>query len=631
MLKFMREKFQYSLALKIILIAVAASFVGWGIGSGGRRGSRSDVIAEVMDQKITFQEFDRYYQSIVENYRRQLGDRFSPELLEQMDVKNGAFSSLARQKLQLALALQKGIAISDKELSRSIRSNTAFQRDGFFDQQLYVNILRSNRLEPQQYEQSVREEMIVGRLRSLVTDSTKVSQAEVRQAYTRDNEQVKVDFIAFESYKYRARIKPTPEEMLKFYEENMESFSKPPSLKMKYVKFAAADYLETVKVADEKVRTYYEENSREFWQEEKVKVRHILLKVDPGSSDKDWEKARVQAEDIIKKIAGGADFAKLAGEFSQDPGSKGKGGDLGFFPRGQMVKPFEEAAFALKPGELSEPVKSDFGYHVIKVEERQEEGQDPLDTVKDKIIEKLKKTEAVNIAEETAYNISYDITADNFDKTAADYDHKTQVTDWVFEGRFIAGIPGSRELAQAAFGLDVGEVSNALEAAGSYYIFTVLEKRDSYIPELTEMEKQVSSRVVGKMSHEQAEKDAEEAFTKLKVGKTLKELAEEYKLEVKDTDYFTRTGSPKGVGRITQFIQESFKLRTGGHSKVDAGSRFYLTTVTDRKGIGEGEYQREKGDFAKELLEKKRDLMYRIWLTRSMERVNINIRGDFNL
>lgn len=631
MLKFMREKFQYSFPLKIILIAVAASFVGWGIGTGGRGSKNSNVIAEVLDQKITLEEFQRYYNNLVETYRRQLGEQFSPELLERMNVKKGAFDTLTQEKLQLALALKKGIVVSDDELVKEIRSNPIFQRDGVFDQQLYENILRVNRLQPQQFEESMRGQMTRDKLRLLITDSVKVSDLEVRQAYTTDNEKVKVNYITFDSLKYGEKVKPAPAELQKYYQEKKESLKKPESAILKYVRLSPEDFMADVKVTEQEARKYYDDNQKEFKREPKVRARHILLMVAQGAPEPEWEKARGQAEEILKKMKGGADFAKLAKEFSQDPGSKESGGDLGFFSRGQMVRPFDDAAFSLKPGQVSDPVRSPFGYHIIKVEEKQEEAQEPFDSVKGRVLEKLKKSRAKEIAEEKAYNLSYDLTANTFDSVAAQRRLTPQVTEPVFRGRVIGNIPGSFKMSEEALKLKKGEVSNAVEVGGSYYVFTVLEKKDPYIPELKEVEAQVKAAYASEKGRELAEKDAQQAFSKLKAGKTLKQVAGEYQLEVGDSDFFTRTGSPKGVGRQPQFMQEAFQLKPGGRGMVNAGARFYLMELSGKEGINEAQFQGERERFTREFLERKRDLMYRTWLTRSRDRANIKMVGDFTL
>lgn len=631
MLKFMREKFQYSFPLKIILIAVAASFVGWGIGTGGRGSKNGNVIAEVMDQKITLEEFQRYYNNLVETYRRQLGEQFSPELLERLNVKKGAFDTLTQEKLQLALALKKGIVVSDDEVVKEIRTNPIFQRDGVFDQQLYENILRVNRLQPQQFEESMRGQMTRDKLRLLITDSVKVSDLELRQAYTTDNEKVKVNYITFDSLKYGEKVQPAPAELQKYYQEKRESLKKPESAILKYVRLSPEDFMADVKVTEQEARKYYDDNQKEFKREPKVRARHILLMVAQNAAEPEWEKARGQAEEVLKKIKGGADFARLAKEFSQDPGSKEGGGDLGFFSRGQMVRPFEEAAFSLKPGQVSDPVRSPFGYHIIKAEERQEEGHEPFDSAKAKILEKLKKSRAREIAEEKAYNLSYDLTANTFDSVAAQRRLTPQVTEPVFRGRVISNIPGSFKMSEEAFKLKKGDVSNAVEAGGSYYVFTVLEKRDPYIPELKEVEAQVRAAYTGEKGRELAEKGAQQAFSRLEAGKTLKQVAGEYKLEVSDSDLFTRTGSPKGVGRQPQFVQEAFQLKPGERRIVNAGARFYLMELSGKEGVNEAQFQGEREKFTREFLEKKRELMYRTWLTRSRDRANIKMVGDFTL
>ncbi len=631
MLKFMREKFQYSLPLKVILIAVAASFVGWGIGTSGRGSKQTDVIAEVMNQKITIQEFQRYYNSLVENYRKQLGDRFSPELLERLNVKSSAFNSLTQRKLLLAMALEKGMTVSDQELIVAIRKQPYFQRDGVFNQRLYENVLRQNRFEPQQFEEYFREDMLIEKLHSIIADSVKVSDIEVRKAYTRENEKVSVDYLSLDAFKYRDKIKPTDEELQKYFQESEESFKKPESLKLKYVKLSPQDYMNQVDVTEEEARSYYEDYPDQFKRGEEVHVRHILLKVEEGADESEWEKVRVEAEKLLKKIKGGADFAELAKKFSQDPGSKDKGGDLGSFPKGQMVKPFEEAAFSLKPGQVSDPVRTRFGYHIIKLEEKQEAGQEPFEDARKKIVEKLKKSKAQDIADDRAYNLSYDLSAEEFDKIAKEGGFKPQATDWVFKGGPIRDVPGSMQIMDDIFNLDVGDISKAMEAGGNYYIFTVLEKREPYIPELKEVEREVKSRYLNKRSREAVEEAAQEALSKLNSGKKLEEIIKEYSLSLQKTDFFTRNGSPKGVGRNPQFINEAFELKPGEYKMVNAGNRFFIISLSGTQGIKEAKFQKEREKFAQELLEKKRDLMYRTWTTRNMDRANIKIVGDFNL
>ncbi len=386
--------------IKSILWLIVFAFIGtifYSWGMGGASGSGGGAIATVQDAKISQVEYERTFNNLMNFYREQFGSQFSESLIEKLDLKTQALDVLVQKKLLLIKANELNIKVSDAEVIDRINGLPAFQKDKIFNNTAYQNFLKYKRLTPNEFEESQRESLLLEKIENLIKANVKVSPSDVDEAFRRENEKIKLDYIVFPEDHFKASEKVTQEEIRTFYEKNKIRFEVPEKIKVEYVKVIPKDYEGSIDIRDEDIADYYKTKIADFRVKKMYKAAHILFRPEPKndsseeSNKKAEEDAKKEADDILKKIRDGEDFAKLAKKHSDDTNSGEKGGSLGEFPKGMMVPEFEKALEKLKPGEISEPVKTSFGYHIIRLDEVSAERIKPLEEVKEEINNKLKK------------------------------------------------------------------------------------------------------------------------------------------------------------------------------------------------------------------------------------------------
>src|SRR3989338_11059423 len=363
MLQFMRD-YAKSWVIKVVLWTVVASFIGtmflvWGMG----RETSAGIVATVDGKKIIYSEYQEFYKRIYDFYKKQQGD-INEEVFAPI-IKKAAIDSLVTRKLQLSIAEQEGLIVTDEEVIDEIQGMDIFKRDGRFDKDLYIRILQANRMNPANFEDDVREDILVKKVENLIKDGVKISKKEVRDAYIRSNEKVDVDYLILTPDNFAHKVILTQDKVEEYYNNNKSLFQKGEEMVVEYISVDSKGFEANIKIEESSVSEYYNSHINEYKLPKSVKARHILIAASPDVDENTEIEHRAKALKILQELRGGGDFAELAMKYSDDP-NKSKGGDLGFFSRGQMVKQFEDASFALKEGEMSEPVRTPFGYHIIK-------------------------------------------------------------------------------------------------------------------------------------------------------------------------------------------------------------------------------------------------------------------------
>ncbi|MDL1988813.1 MAG: SurA N-terminal domain-containing protein, partial [Deltaproteobacteria bacterium] len=380
MLRFLRQS-ATSWLIKIILGAIVVVFVFWGVGSF--RSQRKARVALVNGETITLDEYSEAYNNIIEQLRQRLGNNLNDDMIKMLNVKGQAIDMLIDKKLMLQEATKLNLRVTDNELADTIRQIEAFQTDGNFDSQIYKNVLNQNRLTPEEFELIQKKAMIIEKLRSFILSNVKVSEQEAIEWFKWENISVNVDFVVFEPGRYDD-TNPTPDEINSFFEDNKRSYKTDAMVKVRFLRFDPDAYSSVVKITNEEIHDYYENNIEKFKTEKTIEARHILIKLDQSSNPETVEKKRKAALDIFKLAREGIDFAELAKQYSECP-SKNKGGYLGEFKKNAMVKPFAEKAFQMKAGEISEPVRTQYGWHIIRVEKVNEDTGVSFKNAEDKI------------------------------------------------------------------------------------------------------------------------------------------------------------------------------------------------------------------------------------------------------
>lgn len=508
MLELMRKN-AGSWMIKILLGAIALAFaLSFGVYS--YYGRPQEVAIKVNGEPISISQVRDEVARMTDEARAQMGDQFD-KLAPLLNLRQRAMDRLVDRALLFQAALRMGIVVTQEEIRRRISSMPVFQRNGQFDITIYQRVLSRNRLTPEDFEASQRDGLIMEKLSVLVAGAAQISPLEVELELEQRLTEVKGVYKLFNPDDYLKAQKVSQAEMESFYNQNKRNYLVPEKLVLSYIKFPVADYRDKVEIRPVDVRDFYDINRNRYAKPERVKVRHILFTLPEKPTKAQEEAARKLAEKVLELAKQpGQDFAQLAKEHSQGPTAK-NGGELGWFGRGQMVKPFEDLAFKLKPGQI-DMVKTRFGWHVIKVEGHQQAQTIPLEKVEAEIKNELIERKAKDMAAAAAERA--------FDKVAKGEDLKTlaknrkrsvYTTEPIAKGKPIEGLPGLKGLARAVEGLTAGQAIPVLHFEDG----SIVAVLDKFIPESVKPLKEIEEDVRLAVKEEKSEKEAETKAAKL--------------------------------------------------------------------------------------------------------------------
>ena len=626
MLRLMRDH-ATSWMIKFLLGAIVIVFVFWGVGSW--RSQKMNVLAQVNGERISIDEYRQAYNNMVERLRQNFGDRLDEDLLEQLQVRQQALETLINQKLMLQEAQRLDIRVPDQELADTIRQLPAFQRGGVFDRRAYEQVLARNHLSPEEFETLQRESMLIERLRSVLNSNTKVSQAEVLEWYNWKNAAVNIEYVLFPPDGEDGDIAaPAPEDIEAYFKEHSEAYKTEPQVKARYLVFHNDTYRSQVEVTDEEIADYYESHKDEFKQEKTVDARHILFKLGPDATEEAVEAARQKALDVMTQARQGTDFAELAKKYSEGP-TKDRGGHLGAFTRDKMVKPFSDKAFSMAAGEISEPVRTRFGWHIIKVEKVSEEKQQTLDeataSIRRKLADEKSKARAREEAE-MAFDTSFE--SDDLQKTAAALKLEILTTDF-FPSSGPKGIRNRTKFGEVAFGLGEGEISEIQDLGDGYYILQPVEKHPEQIPALSEVKDRVEKDLLAHRKDEKARMAAETFLTALQ---SKDEGNPKPEAEFKETGFFKRNASIPQIGYEQKINAAAFELKPESPlaDEILKGRKgYYVIRLKERQAPDAKGLDAEKDDIRRNLQQQKEFKTFEKWIALLRDRSEVVIEEKF--
>ncbi len=628
MLSLMR-KHAGSWLIKLILGAIVVVFVLWGVGSWTSQ--RSGRVATVNGDTITIDEYRITYKRLIDQVRQSFGNNANEELIKSLQLEQKALDQLVDNLLVRQAASELGMQVSDEDLSRSIRSISAFQVAGVFDPRRYQLILTNNNLTPEAFEINQRDTILTQKLNNFITASVKVSDQEAVEWFKWNDASVNLNFFLLDTSRYKD-IAVTDEEIQQYFESHKDAYKTEPAIKVRYLKFDPKTYISQVAISDDEISEYYDEHLAEFQNPKTVEARHILIKVDPNADPEDVAKAKERIESVLLKARDGQDFAELAKQFSEGP-SKDNGGYLGTFGREAMVKPFSDKAFAMQAGEVSDPVKTRFGWHIIKVEKVNEATTTSLADAQDDIRQKLAGERSKNIAYDAAESV-YDATfgGDQLTSIAAKQNLSIIATDFFTRQGPPKGVQKKAEFAAAAFNLPDGEVSDIQDFGDGYYIMEVIEKRAAQIPELNAVVEKVKADLINEKKDEKAKLDAEAVLAALKDGVSLAEAGKKFDLTPGETGFFKRNDSIPNIGYERELSRAAFELsdRNNLPGQVFKGRKgYYVIQFSQRKAPDMDEFDKEKVNIKERLLQQKRFKTFEAWLEQIRNRSEIVVEQDF--
>ncbi|WDP88616.1 MAG: SurA N-terminal domain-containing protein [Desulfobacter sp.] len=627
MLRYLREN-TGNWIIKIFLGIIVIVFVFLGVGS--MNANKRNEVALVNDEVITFNEFQDAYRNMIEQMRQQFGNALNEDLIKALNVKEQAVNSLIDQKILDMEADKLKIMVTDGELKDTLVGIKAFQKNGDFDMELYKGVLARNRMTPESFEALQRRAIKNRKLREMVLSGVTVSDEEALAWYRFNNTKTAIEYIKVDPGTF-TDITPTPEAVKKEYQDHLDAYKSQPELKVNYLVFSPEDHRDSFEVPGEQARDYYEQNKSRFTTPEQVEASHILIRVAEDADEAAVTKARKEADDIYEKATKGGDFAELAKTYSQGPTGP-KGGYLGKFDRRSMVKPFGDAAFAMTAGEISKPVRTQFGFHVIKVISRTAETVESFENAKPAIVKELASQELQNLAYYKAGE-AFDavVDGDDFQQVAMIVKKKVMETPAFSSDGNGLSFDNAGEFAREAFALSGDDISEVKQIGDKYYLIQVKERIAPRQLPLEEVEAGITVTLKEKMQKQAAQESADKLLKAVAEKTTLAEAAKAAGFTPAESKLFTRNQSIPGIPGSTAIASAAFTLDDAKkvYDKVmEAGGSFYVIGFKAQQTPDAATAENELDNVKKEMGYRKQQQYYTAWVKSLKDKADIKINRE---
>ncbi len=510
--------------VQIILALIILPFALWGVSSYEKSGNSAEVVATVNGAKITQQEFENALLQQQDRMRKQLGANFDPAMFDNPEMKRAVIDNLVAQRLLVDRAKADGLVVPDEQVAQLISGIEAFQDGGKFDKKRYATVLASQNMSPLMFEMRLRDELLMQQMQDAYAQNGFATNRAADNVIHLNEQQriVRVSPLLFQTFMTQAKVDDAA--LKKYYEQNSKEFQVQEQAKVEYVKLSADDLLAMVVVDKDDVRKYYDEHQGDFGTPEERRAAHILITVNAVVSQAEQDTAKAKAEQLLLQARQDpAKFSELAKKNSQDPGSAANGGDLGFFGHGMMVKPFEDATFALKVGEISGLVKSDFGYHIIKLIAVKPSRVLPFDEAREGIVNKLRQQKAAERFADLAERFSNTVyeQSDTLKPAAELAGGKVEKSGWLIKG-MASGEPWTAKMLQAIFNDEVVKNKRntaAIEVATNTLVAArILEYKPASVRAFSEVQEMIRQKLLQQQALELAVKQGKTMLEQLQGG-----------------------------------------------------------------------------------------------------------------
>jgi peptidyl-prolyl cis-trans isomerase D len=588
-----------------------------------------DQIAQVNGRGVSVLEFRTAYQRQVAAYRQAYGANVSDQLLRQLGFEQQVLQQLINEQAMVAEAQRLGMTVTDDEVRQRILAMPEFQLNGqFVGEAQYQAMLNSARppMTPGEFEAGLRRQLLVEKLRAVVTDWVAVTDAEADAEYTRRNEKVKVQLVHVASSAFLGQMTATDAEMAAYFDAHKENYRIGERRKVRYVLVDVESLRQGIIVPSREVERYYNDNIEMFSTPEQVRASHILFKTE----GKDEAAVKAAAEKVLAEAKGGADFAELAKKHSEDESNAKLGGDLDYFSRGRMVPEFEDAAFGAQPGLIPDLVKTGYGFHIIKVVDKKAGSVRTFDEVKAQIREQLVGEKAQRLADTRAEEVAKEIKAPaDLDKVAKARGWKVEETGFFTADEPILALGAAPQVSAAIFALKEGEVSAPLRVGRGYAIAALSGRQDPSLPTFDDVKERVRSDVQRDKAAKAAAEKAAAVAAALKAAPDFVAAAKKAGFEAKSSELVARGAAFPEVGVNAAVEKAAFALAAGSVSDpVSTGDGTTIVKVVERQDVKPAEMAASRESVRQDVLETRRTEFFTAYMVKARERMKIELNRE---
>jgi peptidyl-prolyl cis-trans isomerase D len=588
-----------------------------------------EIVADVGGQTVTAGEFQQRYFAQVQQYRAQFGGSMNEQLLRQLGVEQQVLTQMIDEQVAVLEAERQGLTVSDDELAQQIFAIPGLQENGqFIGEARYEQLLRSQvpPLTKSGFEGNLRRQMLVNKLRSALTDWVVVSDADVDREYRARNEKAKLQVVSFTADAFRDKVTLSDADLAAYFESHKAEYRIGEQRKVRYLLLDRDVARQKVAVPAGDIQRYYNNNIQQYQTPEQIRASHILLKTE----GKDEAAVRTQAEGVLAQVKGGADFAALAKTISEDDGSKVNGGDLDYFSRGRMVPEFDTAAFALQAGQTSDLVKSQFGFHIIRVVDKRPGVTRTVDEVRPQIQEQLSGQITDQQITDRARELNARINRPaDLDAVAKEMGVMVLESGLFKRGDPVPGLGAAPALVDAAFSQNVGDVSDFLATARGPVFIAMTEKKDPYTPSLDEVKDRVRQDAIRARAVDLSHQRAGEIALALKSASNFAAAAKAEGLTAKDTDPVGRGAALPDIGVSPEVDKAIFGLPVGSVTDpIRTTTGTVIVKVVERDDVTPDELNKGREAFRAELLNERRGRFFNAYMAKAKTRVPVDIKTD---
>jgi peptidyl-prolyl cis-trans isomerase D len=567
----------------------------------------TDTVATVGDQSVSMAEVRQQLQEIQQRNQvpKQLESLYARQILNQL---------IFQKEIEYE-AKRLGIHVSDQERADRIRQflPTAYNGDTFVGIDRYTSEVQARfQMTVPVFEELIRQGLLQEKFRKLVTDGISVGPAELQDEFLYRNEKVKIDYALIKPEDLEAKITPDEAEVKAAYEKNRTKYQVPEKRVVRYALADANQIRQSTQISDDELKVQYQQDIQQYQVPNRVHVQHILL-MTVGKTDAEIEEVHQKAEDVLKQAKKGAKFDELAKKYSEDPGTKDKGGDLGFITQGQTVPEFEKTAFSQPVGSISDLVKTQYGFHIIKVLEKETAHTKPFEEVKDSIKAPLMLSKADKQAGDLADKLSTAIRQSNkvsLDDLAKQFHLTVGETRPVSALDPILELGNSKEVKDAVFGQRAGELSLPIRSDRGYLIVSVKDILPAHQGTLEEVRERVVSDLKQEKGVELARQKAQDLEKRVKAGEKFDAAAKALGLEAKTSDAIARNGSIPNAASGKQ-LSAAFQMKSGDLAPpLNLGSNWLVFRVAEKQEPNPADFEKQKKDMTEQVLQTKRSTAF---------------------